>query len=55
MPLDKIYDYIRMLDAEGYPRAYMDFGPYRLEFEQAQMSSGGESLEAKVKIHIREE
>ena len=34
MPLDKIYDYIRMLDAEGYPRAYMDFGPYRLEFEQ---------------------
>ena len=55
MPLDKIYDYIRMLDAEGYPRAYMDFGTYRLEFEQAQMSSGGESLEAKVKIHIREE
>ena len=55
MPLDKIYDYIRMLDAEGYPRAYMDFGPYRLEFEQAQMTSGGESLEAKVKIHIREE
>ena len=55
MPLGKIYDYIRMLDAEGYPRAYMDFGPYRLEFEQAQMTSGGESLEAKVKIHIREE
>ena len=55
MPLDKIYDYIRMLDAEGYPRAYMDFGPYRLEFEQVQTTSGGESLEAKVKIHIREE
>ena len=55
MPLGKIYDYIRMLDAEGYPRAYMDFGSYRLEFEQAQMTSGGESLEAKVKIHIREE
>ena len=43
------------LDAEGYPRAYMDFGPYRLEFEQVQTTSGGESLEAKVKIHIREE
>ena len=55
MSLNKVYDYIRMLDAEGYPRAYMDFGPYRLEFEQAQMISGGESLEAKVKIHIREE
>ena len=55
MPLDKIYDYIRMLDAEGYPRAYMDFGPYRLEFEQAQLSSDLNELEAKVKIHIREE
>ena len=55
MPLDKIYDYIRMLDAEGYPRAYMDFGPYRLEFEQAQLSSDFNELEAKVKIHIREE
>lgn len=48
MELDKIYDYIRMLDAEGYPRAYMEFGGYRLEFEQAQISADGQELSAKV-------
>lgn len=48
MELDKIYDYIRMLDAEGYPRAYMEFGGYRLEFEQAQVSADGQELSARV-------
>lgn len=48
MELDKIYDYIRMLDAEGYPRAYMEFGGYRLEFEQAQASADGQELSARV-------
>lgn len=48
MELDKIYDYIRMLDAEGYPRAYMEFGGYRLEFESAKRSADGQELSAKV-------
>ncbi|MDE7268193.1 MAG: methionyl-tRNA formyltransferase [Lachnospiraceae bacterium] len=48
MELDKIYDYIRMLDAEGYPRAYMEFGGYRLEFEQAGVSADGQELSARV-------
>ncbi|MBD5452376.1 MAG: methionyl-tRNA formyltransferase [Lachnospiraceae bacterium] len=48
MELDKIYDYIRMLDAEGYPRAYMEFGGYKLEFEQAQASADGQELSARV-------
>lgn len=33
--LDKIYDYIRMLDAEGYPKAFLEFGDYRIEFSRA--------------------
>ena len=41
MELDKIYDYIRMLDAEGYPRAYLEFGAYRLELEEANLSGDG--------------
>ncbi len=41
MKTDRIYDYIRMLDAEGYPRAYIDFGEYRLEFEQAEFLCDG--------------
>ncbi len=48
MELDKIYDYIRMLDAEGYPRAYMEFGDYRLEFDKACLSEDGQELTAQV-------
>ena len=48
METDKIYDYIRMLDAEGYPRAYLEFGDYRLEFEQAHLSEDGQEMTAKV-------
>lgn len=48
MEMDKIYDYIRMLDAEGYPKAYLEFGDYRLEFEQAHLSEDGQEMTAKV-------
>jgi methionyl-tRNA formyltransferase len=34
--LDQIYDYIRMLDAEGYPEAFLDFGNVRLRFSNAE-------------------
>ena len=48
MELDKIYDYIRKLDSEGYPRANMEFGGYRLEFENAGLSADGQELSARV-------
>lgn len=48
MKTEQIYDYIRMLDAEGYPRAFIEFGDYRLEFEQAEISDDGEELSARV-------
>lgn len=48
MDLFQIYDYIRMLDAEGYPRAYIDIGEYRLSFDSAKMLDDGQQLEAKV-------
>lgn len=44
----QIYDYIRMLDAEGYPRAFMTFGDYRLEFDKADFSGDGQELAARV-------
>lgn len=34
--LDQIYDYIRMLDAEGYPEAFLDLGNVRLRFSSAE-------------------
>lgn len=33
--LDAVFDHIRMLDAEGYPPAFVDVGPFRLEFTRA--------------------
>lgn len=48
MSIDKIYDYIRMLDAEGYPKAFIQFGNYRLEFNNARYVDG--SLMSDVKF-----
>lgn len=55
MELEKIYDYIRMLDAEGYPRAFMEFGEYRLCFEEASLTEDGKAVEAKVIFKKRSE
>ena len=44
--INEIYDYIRMLDAEGYPKAFIDYGKYKLEFANALMN--GDEIEAKV-------
>jgi len=35
--LDLMYDHIRMLDAEGYPKAFLVIGNYRYEFDHALM------------------
>lgn len=50
--LDQWHDWIRMLDAEGYPRAYLDVGDVRLEFHNVARRAG--HLEAMVKIRIRD-
>lgn len=36
--LDQIYDYIRMLDAEGYPCAFIKYGKYKLSFTNASLA-----------------
>ena len=38
--LEKIYDYIRMLDAEGYPNAFIKYGDYKLTFKNAILKDG---------------
>ncbi len=35
--LEQLYDYIRMLDAEGYPRAFLETKHFHLEFERASL------------------
>lgn len=47
--LNKIYDYIRMLDADGYPRAFIETDHFRFEFSRASIKSNNEIL-ADVRI-----
>ena len=39
--LDQLHDFIRMLDAEGYPKAYLEFEGFRFEFSRACLYSDG--------------
>lgn len=46
--LEKIYDYIRMLDADGYPHAFIETEHLRLEFTESILNT--DNVTAKVKI-----
>ena len=38
--LNVIYDYIRMLDAQGYPNAFVDIENFKLNFSNARFENG---------------
>jgi len=44
----RLFDHIRMLDAEGYPRAFLEYGGYRFEFTRPALRVG--RIEADVRI-----
>lgn len=46
--LEGLFDFVRMLDAETYPRAYLTHGGFRYEFSEAALGDG--HLTARVKI-----
>ncbi len=48
LTISQIYDRIRMLDAEGYPNAFIKFGKCRLYFTHAQQDFN--SIDCNVKI-----
>ena len=50
--LNKIYDYIRMLDAEGYPRAFIRFGDYKLAFSRASMKNGRIVADVEISMEV---
>ena len=47
--IEDIYDHIRMMDAEGYPPAFLEFEHFRLEFSEAKLESN-KILTAHVRI-----
>ncbi|MBZ5705064.1 MAG: methionyl-tRNA formyltransferase [Acidobacteriia bacterium] len=38
--LQELHDFIRMLDAEGYPHAFLNYGGFRFEFTRAALYEG---------------
>jgi len=46
--LSRVYDHIRMLDAPSYPKAFIEYGGYVLEFTDAELNE--DSLGAKVTL-----
>lgn len=38
--LEQLFDHIRMLDADGYPRAFLEQGRFRFEFSRAALKQG---------------
>ena len=38
--LQELYDFIRMLDADGYPHAFLNYGGFRFEFTRAALYEG---------------
>lgn len=50
--IQKIYDYIRMLDAEGYPPAFIETQHLRIEFSDAQLKNN--TIIAKCTIQLKD-
>jgi methionyl-tRNA formyltransferase len=38
--LEELHDFIRMLDADGYPHAFLEYGKFRLEFGRSALYDG---------------
>jgi methionyl-tRNA formyltransferase len=48
-----LYNFIRMLDAPTYPKAFVDCGEWRIEFDRARVES--DSVEARVVIRKKDQ
>jgi methionyl-tRNA formyltransferase len=49
---EQIYDFIRMLDADGYPPSFLDIGDLHLEFTAARLEA--DAVEARVRIRKKQ-
>ncbi|WP_310559560.1 formyltransferase family protein [Flavobacterium sp.] len=48
--IEKVYDYIRMLDCEGYPHAFIETSFFKIEFTDANFDSNTKTINANVRI-----
>jgi len=46
--LEQLYDYIRMLDGEGYPKAFIETEHFKIELSRASRKHDGIITDAKI-------
>lgn len=46
--LDRVYDYVRMLDGAGYPPAFIETDSFRIEFTRASLRLGEVVADARI-------
>lgn len=49
--LEQVYDYIRMLDCEGYPNAFMETKNFKFDFSKANIDTKQTCINANVRIY----
>ncbi|TWW09625.1 hypothetical protein E3A20_12500, partial [Planctomyces bekefii] len=49
LSVGQLYDFVRMLDAPGYPKAFLKHGSLLLEFAEANLQGGELTIRATVK------
>ncbi len=49
-----VYDKIRMLDADGYPHAFLEIGDLRLEFTRASLRPGEVVADVRIRRRVAE-
>ena len=56
--LEQLYDNIRMLGGEGYPKAFIETEHFKVEFSRASLKQDGIIADAKIilkKVHTEQE
>ena len=48
--LQKVFDHIRMMDADGYPKAFMEIGNLRIEFSRVALYDGEIKADARIVV-----
>jgi methionyl-tRNA formyltransferase len=51
--LQQVFDMIRMLDAEGYPSAFLEIGAFRIEFTRASRKTDHLMVDARITLTKR--
>jgi methionyl-tRNA formyltransferase len=52
--LQSTYDFIRMLDADGYPHAFIEHGEFMLKLRNAKLGNGRLVAEVEINKQSRE-